>query len=953
MLRKPLFGIILFFSFVSVFSNISINLPCKNVTVRSGPTAVFNGATLFGHPGQPLLPVYTCAVLLPPDADLNTVTFSIKGLKEEVVGNFTVEPAQPPRSIKGPLWPVSRNIVDGKDIGVYSQNRVFPAEHVEVASLGRLNCYKVAAVTVNLARYNPVTKELLQVKDGELVVDVKKEPNYSRSSNRSLKIPVSTKKRVKAYVVNYDEFAGAYEADFTFINRSKTVIITTAAIQSASTKMDAFITSKAARGIDAEVVTESAWGGTASSLRSWLQANYQTMGIEYAILIGHYQDDVPMMNFPDYSGSSSCESDWPFAQLDGDFKDDKTCEVHSGRIPVYNNSISDLDAILTKTIAFESVGPEDILWRKNALLLGPGYNSGSNMACVPLNAAHDAFVVTTPGWTSYRMYGDQWGSPTGDFDENVGSGSSAIQKIVAKWAEGPFGVIDWATHGSPTSAQDVLSSSYTSQLANDYPGFVFCGSCSNAAPSNDNNLSYSLLLDCSMGAIGGTDLTYYGGSYETSGSDNAWAYHFARCFVADSMTAGEALTSLREMAPDSYGWNNRAPYVLYGDPTVGVYTCNREPFLAVSSPNGGEEWEQGTTQNIAWADNIDGNVKIELFKGGSLKEELAASTESDGSFEWQIAGDYEAGDDYKVKITSVDSTVLNDESDDNFSITEEYVIVCPYFQNFDTLETNKTILPKKWEQLKDDLDWIVWTGKTPSKEPDQGAATGPDGDHTTTSANYIYVESSSPNYPDKTADFATAKFDFKSLTDPELIFWCHMFSDNEGVDEMGDLYLDICVDGNWSNDVVNLTNDHGDVWFEQTVDLNPYKGDRVIFRFRAITGSGFASDICIDDFEINGQTPIGNNSLESPLSFDLKLHGSQLKLQLPDNKDKLHHISLNLYNLQGKLINTLLSGNVKSGVHSISLDKVFHGGRKLATGLYLCKMEAGEFTKTINLLLRK
>ena len=59
--------------------------------------------------------------------------------------------------------------------------------------------------------------------------------------------------------------------------------------------------------------------------------------------------------------------------------------------------MSDLDAILTKTILFESVGPEDILWRKNALLLGPGYNSGSNMACVPLNAVHDDFVETTPG----------------------------------------------------------------------------------------------------------------------------------------------------------------------------------------------------------------------------------------------------------------------------------------------------------------------------------------------------------------------------------------------------------------------------------------------------------------------------------------------------------------------------------------------------------------------------
>jgi hypothetical protein len=419
-------------------------------------------------------------------------------------------------SINGPLWPETRNIVDGKDMGVYSRDALCPSRHIEPVSIGKLNCYKVAVVMVNLARYNPVTRELVQVKGGTLAVNWQSEPGYNRSRTRSLKIPASVKKRAQKYVVNYDQFASAYDAGFTFINRSKTVIITTSAIESASGKLDDFVSSKAARGIDAQVVTESAWGGTANSLRSWLQSNYQTLGIEYVILIGHYQDDVPMTDFPDYASGSSCDSDWPYAQLDGsDFKSDKTCEVHTGRIPIYNTSITDLDAILTKTIAYESVGPDAIAWRKNALLCGPGYNSGSNMACVPLNAVHDNFVETTPGWTSYRMYGDRWGSPTGDFDENVGSGSTATQKIVAKWAEGPFGVVDWATHGSSSSAQDVISSSNTSQIGNDHPAFVLCGSCSNAAPSSTSNLSYSLLKNCAMGAIGGTDLTYYGGSYET------------------------------------------------------------------------------------------------------------------------------------------------------------------------------------------------------------------------------------------------------------------------------------------------------------------------------------------------------------------------------------------------------------------------------------------------------
>ena len=203
--------------------------------------------------------------------------------------------------------------------------------------------------------------------------------------------------------------------------------------------------------------SESVAGGSDTQLRSWLQSNYQTLGIEYILLIGNSSNGVPMMNFPSYNGNSSCPSDWPYAQLDGEFKSDKTCELHYGRFPVYSDDLNTLDKILEKTIAYESAGPDEALWRRNGLFLGPGYNSGKNMACAPLNDVYKDFVEPSSEWTAYRMYGDRWGSPTGDFDEMVGEGSSAINKNVEKWKTIPFGVVNWATHGSPTSAQDVLA----------------------------------------------------------------------------------------------------------------------------------------------------------------------------------------------------------------------------------------------------------------------------------------------------------------------------------------------------------------------------------------------------------------------------------------------------------------------------------------------------------------
>ncbi len=930
----------------ALYASVTVPLPVENVRVsRSAGIAVFSGTELFGEPGLPELPVYTCGILLPPDADLSSVTYSIKGLREGSLGKFTVNPAKPPMSINGELWPSTRTIIDGRDIGVYTQNALFPLNHVAEVNNGKLNAFKVLAVRVNLARYNPVSKELFKVYAGELVVDYKKDAGYRR--NQSLKVPPSAVKRVKKYVVNYTQFAEAYANDYTFLQESKLVLVTTSAVKSGLQKFDALLASKAQRGIEVEVALESEWGGSASSLRSYLQENYQTKGWEYLFIIGHYQDHVPMMDFPNYAGSGSCDSDWPFAQLDGsDFKSDKTCELHYGRYPVYSNNYSEVDAIIEKTIAYESAGPEDILWRKNALLCGPGYNSGSNMACVPLNGVHDDFVETTPGWTSYRMYGDRWGSPTGDFDENVGSGSGAISKIVAKWAEGPFGVVDWATHGSPSSAQDVISSSNTTQVGNKYPAFVFCGSCSNASPSSSSNLSWSLLKNCAMGAIGGTDLTYYGGDYKTSGSDNAWAYHFGRTMIADSMTIGEALTALREMAPN-YGWNNRAPYVLYGDPTIGVTTCNREPFISLMTPNGGEEFEQNSVQKILWADNIQGDVKIELLKGGSVLEVLAEKVPSNGSYEWKITDQYELADDYKVRITDIDSSDLKVESKESFSIVPEFMITeYPYFQTFDEMDTGFTRpLSEKWSQLEDDdFDWIVQHGPTPSA---QYESTGPKQDHTSGDGNYVYVEASNPNNPEKMTKMISPKFNLKGVTDPELIFWCHMRSDSN---TMGNLYIDIEVDGVLNEGVVHLKDDHGKEWFEVKQDLTQYVGERVFFIFRGITGSTWCGDMAVDDFKVDGATPV-TVALKAPMTYGLAVYGSRLVYRIPENHGT-GPVAIQLFNVQGKVVRTLVNGPVTSGYHSVTLVNK-QAGKQLAAGLYICRMHTGGFTKTVNVLLKE
>ncbi|MBN1982914.1 MAG: hypothetical protein JW795_15390 [Chitinivibrionales bacterium] len=156
---------------------------------------------------------------------------------------------------------------------------------------------------------------------------------------------------------------------------------------------------------------------------------------------------------------------------------------------------------------------------------------------------------------------------SGDVTEFTGG------EMVAKWSSSQFGGVDWATHASASSAQDMLTSANTSKIGNKYPAFVFCGSCSNATITTASNLTYSILKNCGIGAIGGTNYTFYGGSYLTSGSDNGWCYKFGKHLIADKLEISDALTELRQLDPN-YQWRNRTPYVLYGDPSLGIGTSS-------------------------------------------------------------------------------------------------------------------------------------------------------------------------------------------------------------------------------------------------------------------------------------------------------------------------------------------------------------------------------------------
>ena len=114
------------------------------------------------------------------------------------------------------------------------------------------------------------------------------------------------------------------------------------------------------------------------------------------------------------------------------------------------------------------------------------------------------------------------------------------------------------------------------------------------------------------------------------------------------------------------------------DSSDGPFSIAMAPagtFLALTSPMGGESWQQGTSHNITW--NYGGQpgaaVKILLLKSGIVDRVIAASIPSGeagaGSFPWSIPANLPRGSNYRVRVQSTTYPECRSQSARIFTIS--------------------------------------------------------------------------------------------------------------------------------------------------------------------------------------------------------------------------------------------------------------------------------------------
>lgn len=261
----------------------------------------------------------------------------------------------------------------------------------------------------------------------------------------------------------------------------------------------------------------------------------------------------------------------------------------------------------------------------------------------------------------------------------------------------------------------------------------------------------------------------------------------------------------------------------------------------------------------------------------------------------------------------------------------------PYSQSFDANFGN-------WVQsASDDFDWRRQSGGTPS------SGTGPSG--ATDGSHYIYMETSNPNYPSKTAILNSPCFDFSDLVEPQITFSYHMLGSN-----VGTINLQASTDGTTWTTVWTRSGSQGSAWLNATVDLSSYASSVAKFRFFGTSGTSWQGDICIDKINVTDAIPGGEagaafSSTESADEWSIEKvsvfpnpTSAMIYIQVPTNGEQ---IDLSLTDLAGNIISTTTFGtNEGINLLKISTDDV-------AAGTYILFIKKGESVLTEKIIVQK
>ena len=559
------------------------------------------------HPGTPMLPFKTVYVGLPPGATATSIDMLSETI-ETISAEYTPSLA--------PGLADSSFIKTITTPSVELEGMLYQTSY-KYLGISHLRKYSLAPI-----QYTPIS---FDKSSGELLLhdDITLQITYEITEHLTDVQLADTAMDGEAaeLIVNFDDIKHLYISETIQENRQNYdyFIITTAAT---ATAINSFITWKTSIGYTVGTTTVS-WitthhpsGDTQQSIRNYLAANYQTWGTKYVLLVGSHST-IPMRtcwpdpNFHTADGQHDIPTDYYYADLTGNWDSDGATfygemgndsvdfvpEVYVGRIP--SDSSTTVTSITQKIMTFEQAAYSG--WKKNAMLLGAVYSyanednqGGPRWDGADLMEQCKNNVLT--GWNCYTMYEKSGNGPC----SYPCSNPLANGPVITQWSGATgWGIVDWAAHGSQTSATRkvwssdngngvpegfemtypiMVQSSDAAGFNNNKPPVVFAASCYCAHPETSNNLGSALLIQGASAFVGATRVSWgsIGWTQPSHGGHGTICYDFNDRLANLGEECGPAMYNAKQYVFNTYPWGgwwdyaNMYDFVLYGDPSMGM-----------------------------------------------------------------------------------------------------------------------------------------------------------------------------------------------------------------------------------------------------------------------------------------------------------------------------------------------------------------------------------------------
>jgi len=391
--------------------------------------------------GYPRLPRIAKSIIVPDDKKMK-----LRIIQQEVerVGALPVMPS------KGNiLRNVSPSSIPYTFSDFYSSGDIFPVETAIISEPFIVRDFRGITVYVNPVRYDAQSKELIILK--KLVVEVTSfgiaVSNIKKTVERR-PISLSIRDVYKDFFLNYSESSLRY--DMIEENAGRMIIICAEAYVS---EMDSFLIWKRRKGIQADLYSLSVVGSDTVSIRSFIQNQYDSLGVTFCLLVGD-GDEIPPPK-GNVGLSIGRDADLLYAYTDGN---DHYPDLFIGRFSSNGGDTNNIRNQVMRSIKYERNPEEGGDWYHRGLMVASDQSDDYDTITDKLRCEwlKDTLLYDISPYFTYTSIDssyDLWGTST-IISSVINSGVSTINYI------GHGTVNGWSSGGSFYRSNIALLTNY-------------------------------------------------------------------------------------------------------------------------------------------------------------------------------------------------------------------------------------------------------------------------------------------------------------------------------------------------------------------------------------------------------------------------------------------------------------------------------------------------------------